>query len=499
MNFPERVWALLACFRSVQLAIVLLALLALATMAGVLLPQEGLVDTIEIKKQYGTSYRTLKAMGLFNVYSSYWFIALEVLFFFSLLFGSFQWLKPAFLAATRKTFCGPEHIQASPHRLAFTTSESLDQATDTVTRLLKQARYRIQEAPGKQPGQRLLYASKGNFSRLGPVMAHTGILLTLLASVYGAFYGFTAQQLASPGETFSIHDAQMFKPHIDPTVWQGRIPEWKIRVNQFHIDYYPEDETPPGNAVVKQYYADLSIVDLDGNELKRDTISVNHPLNMGSTTIYQASFSPTGKFFVEIDGEPHTLEANTEFMDRTVSFTELDNGQALMAFPFFAQQDPGVTRNYMVFFLRDANGFVGAQPGQMPPNLRLMEGESGTLHGLRLKFERPEISTGLQIKEGPEVPAMYLAYLIIIVGTIMCIFSQRRLWLAITVPADGQPTQVLMLYKTNKARLSFMKELKRLQLALFQRWPENQPQPDPAASASPSHSGTPMQVAEIQP
>src|SRR5688572_22814169 len=77
-TFPEQVWDLLACFRSVQLAIVLLSLLALATLAGVLLPQDGLVETAEIKRQMGQNYRLFKAMGLFNVYSSFWFISLEV-------------------------------------------------------------------------------------------------------------------------------------------------------------------------------------------------------------------------------------------------------------------------------------------------------------------------------------------------------------------------------------------------------------------------------------
>src|SRR5690349_14590570 len=196
LSFPEKVWALLACFRSVHLAIVLLSLLAVATLAGVLIPQEGIVDVLEIKRDFGPNYRILKAMGLFSVYSSYWFIALEVMFFFNLLFGSFQWLKPAFLAATRKTFCGPEHIQASPHKLVYQSEHSLGENTTQITALLKQFRYRLHKAPSAQqrPGQVLMYACKGNLSRLGPVVAHFGILMMLVASVYGAFFGFKAQK-----------------------------------------------------------------------------------------------------------------------------------------------------------------------------------------------------------------------------------------------------------------------------------------------------------------
>lgn len=468
-TFPEKVWAMLACFRSVHLAIVLIAMLALATLAGVLLPQEGVVDIMQIKRDFGANYRIFKAMGLFSVYSSYWFIALEVLFFFSLLFGSFQWLKPAFLAATRKTFCGPEQIQASPHKLAYVSEGAIGAVTAQVSALLKKQRYGLHKAPAnlQKPGQVLFYASKGNWSRFGPVVAHFGILMMLVASVFGAFLGFKAQKLAVPGETFGIQQAEMFRPNVNESVWLGSIPDWKIRVNDFRIEYYPEGQAPDRTAVVKQYFADLSVVDQAGKETQREVISVNHPLTVGDTVLYQASFNPTGKLFLEVNGKPMKVDTNTTFMNRPVSLSELDNGRALMVFPFFVQQDPDVTRNYVVVFLRDQKGFVGAKPGKMPPNLRLLEGQSGTLAGMTFKYVKPEIATGLQIKKGPEVPWMYLSYLIIILGTIMCIFSQRQLWVAITTGQDGQGTQVMLLYKTNKARLSFMKELQRLQTELL--------------------------------
>jgi cytochrome c biogenesis protein ResB len=126
-----------------------------------------------------------------------------------------------------------------------------------------------------------------------------------------------------------------------------------------------------------------------------------------------------------------------------------------------------VTRNYAVFFLRDDQGFVGAKPGQMPPNLRLLEGQSGTLNGMTIRYIKPEIATGLQIKKGPEVPLMYLSYLIITIGAFMCIFSQRRIWISVVDNASG--VTVHWLYKTNKARLSFLKELQALQEQLRKR------------------------------
>jgi cytochrome c biogenesis protein len=464
-TFPEKVWGMLACFRSVQLAIILLSLLALATMAGVLLPQEGLVDVAQIKHDFGPNYRILKAMGFFNVYSSYWFLTLEVLFFFNLLFGSFKWLKPAYLAATQKTFCTAQQIQKAADRLQIESTLPMVTAQEFVLSAFKKARYQVHAAGQAQPDQQMFYASKGNWTRLGPAVAHAGILLCLIASVYGVFTGFKAQKLAVPGETFRIQDAPVFMPNIQQNLWLGSVPDWKIRVNDFRIEYYGEDETPTPGIMAKQYYADLSVIDKNNRETRREVISVNHPLVVGDTVLYQASFNPTGKLFVEVDGKPLKIETNGQFMNRPVSFTDLGNGKTLMVFPFFIQQDPNVTRNYAVFFLRDAKGFVGAKPGQMPPNLRLLEGQSGSLQGVTLKYVKPEIATGLQIKKGPEVPLMYFSYLIITLGAFMCIFSQRRIWIAVT-PSAAQGATVHLLYKTNKARLSFLKELQKLQTEL---------------------------------
>ncbi len=448
------IWDWLACFRSVQLAIVLLSLMAVGTLIGVLMPQEGLVDVVEIKRTYGDSYRILKAMGLFNVYSSYWYIALEVLFFFNMLFGSFQWLKPAYLSATRKTFCGPEHILASPNHFAIPVAGA---TLEQVTEIFKKGRYSVYQSGDK------LYATKGNFSRFAPVVAHSGILLLIVGCVYGTFTGFKAQQLAVPGQTFAVSESQAFIPNVNPAIWQGSVPDLRVHVNDFRIEYYPEDPTTP-----QQYYADLSILDPADNVLKRETISVNHPLSIGDLTIYQASFRPTGKLLTDINGTPQALEVNTEMQDRPVSMTLLENGQTLITFPFLVQQDPGVTENYVVMFLKDDNGFVGAAPGQMPENLRLREGESGQIGEVNITYHRTEMATGLQMKKAPEVAWVYAAFIIIILGTLMCIVSQRQLWAVFSRDENGQPL-LLVRFKTNKARLSFMKELVKLETMLNQQ------------------------------
>lgn len=491
----DSAFAWLGVFQSVQLAIILLSLLALGVFVGVIIPQAGLVEEFQLKTQYGQWYTPMRAMGLFNVYSSPWFIAIEVLFFFNLLFGSFQWLRPAWRAATRRTFCAPENILASAQPSVLPLSNmDITAAASTLQQLLKKRGYWVHTAPSSNIHLIKLYAHKANFSRLGPVVAHFGILLLLVASVYGAFTGFKAQQMMSPGETASFTTLDSFTPNLPAPWWQGSKPNWQLVLHDFDIEFYAKDPTTP-----KQYISDLEIRSGDGQiSLARQKVSVNHPLSLGDVMFYQASFAPTGRFFLQVDGQPLTAEVNTTFNDRPIAMVpvgQANENRALVVFPFFVQKDAGVERNHLRVFLHEGATFANKQPGQMPPNLTLFEGQSGHLltnagTPVNVTFDHPEIATGFQIKKAPETPWVYLAFGIISLGAVMCFFSQRQLWVAVTNKIGdasgntaGQPTLYLA-YKTKKARFSFQKERCQLESALQQalapkgRWAQQTPPVD---------------------
>lgn len=446
-------------FRSVQFAVICIAMLALGTLIGVVTPQEGNVDASEIQKQFGLHYPFLRTLGFFNVFSSFWFITLEVLFFFSLLIGSFKWLKPAYLAATQVAFLPVNLMSQKPlsHSIITPMTGTADECIAEVTTQLKKQRYTVHtDAENKQ-----IYATKGHFMRLGPVIAHIGILLCLIASVQGAFTGFKAIKMAVPGETFNITQSNTFKTNTPMSVWLGSIPTWTISLHSFKIDYYKDHPETAMN-----YYSDLQISDKDGNPLKRETISVNHPLTYDDITIYQSSFAPTGKFWVSVNGQKNLMSLNREFNDRRIAEASLSDGSILLMVPFFANQDPGVTETHAVFLIEDPRH--PSPQGVMPANIKLGIGESGKLKGHTIEYVEPQMSSGFQIKRAPEVALMYLSYLIIGIGTIMCVFSQRQVWATLTPYAgDDKRWTLTMTPKTNKARLAFQRELFQLHLALL--------------------------------
>jgi cytochrome c biogenesis protein len=456
----------LAAFQSVPMAVVLISMLALGVLVGVFLPQNNLMEVHQIKAQYGPWYRIMAAMGAFNVYHCHWFITIKVLFFFNLLLGSFRWLKPAFIAATDTKTLPYKRLQGLSDALQWPSCPlQAHDSVDTIKAALERLHFRVWTDPN-HPNQ--LYARKASWTRLGPHMAHIGILSLLLATTYGSFTGFMAQKLVSPGESFTLAQVDSFKPHLPLSVWMGEIPNWRIHVDDFKMEVYPDDP-----AVTKQFTSQLRLEDLNNpKHVIQQAISVNHPLNVGAMTIYQASFMPTGKLFFEFNGQPQTLQVNSQFQNRSIALAPLNavrpNGQqeplSLVAFPFFMQQDPGVSKNYVVLFLRDDNGFIGQGTGKMPENLRLEQGQSGQLHGIRFTYKGPQIATGLQIKQAPETTWVYLSFAVIMLGTLMCIPGQRRIWVAVD-PTDTGSTVALLPW-TNRSKIRFAQELLKLKRQL---------------------------------
>lgn len=455
---------------SMSLAVTVLTLLMVGVMLGVFIPQESLVDGYQIRDQFGAWYWPMRAAGLFTVFSAPWFIALEALLLFSVCFGSFIWLKPAWNQAVKPIWIPAQSIlnKAVLPVLGFAQPEA--QTAATVSAVLRKAGYKIQTQLDATTGRWVAYATRGSWGRLGPHISHVGIVATILASFYGALTGFKAQHLIKPGESFTLPQAERLFYNASESLWVGHVPAWKITVKDFWIDYYANSPDTP-----KNYYSTLSVetgdeVSLPLADKVSGTISVNHPLNLpGDVTIYQASYQPTGNLWVTLNGKKHLLKPSTElvapFADRPVATLRLPDQRAtLIVFPFLANQDPGVTRSYVrVFVHRDGRGFVGAQPGKMPHNLKLHEGQGGQILGLDVQFVAPEMMTGLQIKRAPETLWIYLAFLILSIGVAVSFRAQRQLWATLTPDeADPATTRLHLFAKTNKAHHAFQQELSQL-------------------------------------
>lgn len=436
MNAPvfRRVLALLGDLR---LAILLLLVIAIASIAGTVIEQGQSLSFYQANYPedpalFGfLSWRVLLALGLDHVYRTPWYLTLLVLFGASLIACTLSRQVPALTTAQRwQYYQEPRQFT----KLALSTTIPQGSLKDLATALTARG-YRVWQTDNQ------LYARKGIVGRIGPIVVHASMILILLGGILGALTGFMAQELVPSGETFHLQ-------HIVQAGSLARVPQhWSVKVNRFWIDY-----TDAGD--IDQFYSDLSVLDAEGQEVKRGTIHVNQPLKYGGVTLYQADWSIAAIRF-RLNNSPvlqlPMAQLETEGKGRLwgtwlPTKPDLSEGISLIA--------------------RDLQGtvLIYSPKGEFLTSLRT--GMSTEINGVTLTLVELVGSTGLQIKADPGIPLFYAGFAFLMAGVIMSYVSHSQVW-------GLQEKDVLYVGgRTNRAQLAFEQELVAIASTLE---PQSQP------------------------
>jgi cytochrome c biogenesis protein len=423
MNISSRFLKIIADLR---LAIILLLLIAVFSISGTVIEQgQGLAfyqeNYPENPALFGfLSWRVLLNLGLNNVYSTCWYLSLLIVFGVSLTACTFNRQIPALKAANKwKFYQQPRQFE----KLAL--SAELDRGSiNSLTNLLGQKGYKI-----FQDGDSL-YARKGIVGRVGPIVVHAAMILVLLGSIWGALTGFFAQEIIPSGDDFRITNILDAGPLSKPQVPQ----DWYVKVNRFWIDY-----TEKGN--IDQFYSDLSVVSNDGEELKRETISVNHPLRYQGVTFYQTTWGISA-VRVRLNNSPIF---QLPMADLPTQGEGKIWGTWIPTKPDLSEGVSLLTRDLQgTMIVYDVNGnLVSAIRPGIPIEI----------NGISLNVLELVGSTGLQIKADPGVPLVYTGFGLLMVGVVMSYFSHSQVW------ALQEGDRFYIGGKTNRAQVSFEREL----------------------------------------
>src|SRR5580658_1711057 len=162
---------------SMRIALILLFLLALASVPGSILPQEG-ADPASVQ-QYFTSHPALapvlNRLGLFNVFAAPWFAAIYLLLFASLvgcvvprtfkLAGSARTLPPR----------APRNLTRLPQSVTYPSELTPDAAVDAAATVLGGQRFRLRRPAAGDAGH-WLAAEKGYLREVGNLLFHLSLL-----------------------------------------------------------------------------------------------------------------------------------------------------------------------------------------------------------------------------------------------------------------------------------------------------------------------------------
>ena len=330
-------------------------------------------------------------LGLDHVYRTWWFFTLIFLFGLSLISCTFLQQLPSLKIARRCQFF---RTTGQFYRLKiFTTLNNF--SFNKILSRIKRKQYSIFQQ------KNIIYCYKGLIGRIAPILVHFSMILVLFGTIVGSLFGFKAQEIVPKTESF----------HIQNILNNGQltiIPKTSARINDFWITYTK-------NRTVSQFYSDISVLDYQGNETKRKTISVNYPLIHNSVYYYQTDWNLIGLRFQNAQNEiieyPLTNLLNNQ---NKVWLTWISNDKSL---------NEGI-----IAIVDNLEGYCSIydETGRFLGNIELNE---------TVNFKSPltlvEIisSTGLQIKTDPGIPIIYLGFFFLMLSTLISYITYSQIWI----------------------------------------------------------------------
>jgi cytochrome c biogenesis protein len=413
-------WGLIKQLGDLRLAIILLLGIAIFSSLGTVIEQNKDISFYEInypitRPIFGfVSSPLILYLGLDHVYQTWWFTLIILLFGSSLISCTFSRQLPSLkLAQIWQFYKTKSNLQKL--ELNFRVNgTSLSKLSNELT---KNNYNTIQKGP-------FLYAYKGLIGKVGPIIVHISIIITLFGALLGSASGFMVQELIPLGGLFHLQNIITSGPfsYIDQDI-EGY-------VRDFRITYSDE-----GN--IDQFYSDLLLLDNTGEKLTDKTIYVNEPLRYKSLTFYQTDWSIVG-LTLQIDKSKVlqlplkliTTKTNTRFWISDLKLSKVLDNDSL---------------NESLILLEDLTGKFQIYNSKQTIVSEQDIGSSFFLTGHEVKILDVITSTGLQVKADPGIPFVYIGFLFLIFSVLLSYTSYSQIW------AIKKENSLYLSGKTNRA------------------------------------------------
>ena len=330
-------------------------------------------------------------LGLDHVYQTWWFFTLIFLFALSLTSCTFLQQVPSLKIARRCQFFRERGQFSKLKIFTILTNFSLNKILDRIQR----NKYSIFQQ------KNIVYCYKGLTGRIAPILVHFSMILILVGTIFGALFGFKAQEIVPKTENF----------HIQNILTNGQlsvVPKTSARINDFWITYSK-------NKTVSQFYSDLSILNSKGKELSRKTISVNSPLVKNNVYYYQTDWNLIGlRFQTETKKILEYPLLNLSTPQNKIWLTWISGTNDF--------------KNGIILLVDNLEGYCSIydENGSFLGNIEFNETRS-----LEKPFTLLEVisSTGLQIKTDPGIPIIYSGFFFLMLSTLISYITYSQIWI----------------------------------------------------------------------
>lgn len=407
-----------------RFAIFILLLISLFSVIGTVIEQD---QSIEVyKANYSLSNPVLGFItwdlilktGLDHVYKTWWFFALIFFFGLSLISCTVLQQLPSLKIARRCQF-----FRKTEQFYKLKTFTVLNRFLfHKILYQIKQNQYSIFQQKDAA------YCYKGLIGRIAPILVHVSMILVLTGTIIGSLFGFKAQEIIPKTENFHIQN-------ILNTGQLSHIPKTSARVNDFWITYTK-------TKTVSQFYSDISILNNNGIEIDRKTISVNYPLIYNNVYYYQTDWNLIGL---------RIQTAVNEIVEYPL--VNIFNNQNKVWLTWIATNK--LLNEGVIALIDNLEGYLSiySDTGTFLGNLELNE-----LDDFSKSFTLLDVisSTGLQIKTDPGIPVIYLGFLLLMISTLGSYLTYSQLWII------QDKKQLFIGGTTNRAKFDFELEFLKL-------------------------------------
>jgi cytochrome c biogenesis protein len=260
-------------------ALVLLFLLAVASVPGSLLPQQG-IDPAAVQQYYASHPALapwLARLSLFNVFAAPWFAAIYLLLFLSL--AGCVVPRSVRLARSARTPPppAPRNLARLPQSARHQTALDPAAALDAAAGLLRRRKFRLRTGDG------WVSAEKGYRRELGNLVFHLALLALLGAVALGGVFGYKANRLLVSGTSFANTVTALDEFHPGRLVSSADLQPFSMSLNGFSASYVTSG---PSRGQPLSFNAYVSYSAQPGAAVQHANLRVNHPVNVDGVRVF---------------------------------------------------------------------------------------------------------------------------------------------------------------------------------------------------------------------
>ena len=422
-------------FASIRLSVVLLLVIAVASITGTVIPQNESAQVYAAK--FGVAgYRILATLDVFDMYASWWFQALLLMLVLNIVVCSIDRLPVTWKAVfSNRMARNPSMFRNLRKKVTFDSTRPTDALREACSKLVGGGK--ILETPEGF----YLVDEKGRWTRFGVYAVHLSIILLLLGALIGNMFGFEGYVNVIEGESVSAvrlgNDGTMQKL------------DFEVRCNDFDLSFYP-DGTP------REYRSALAVVEQGRTGLEKDSV-VKSPRRSRGVNFLQSSY---GLLYLELTlvsretGESYRTQLAIgdviELPEELGTFV-LTGFQGVMD---YQGRDIGP-----VFFGHLSSGEGEHETVLLPVNIPRFDAERNG--AVTVSIADTRYYTGLQVTRDPGVWVVYAGFLMLIIGCFVTFFtSHRRLFIEVNRNQGGATVTVAGI--ANKNKFGMQQEVKRI-------------------------------------